>query len=39
VRTLVRSLGGDVTVRSVLDEGTTFQIMLPSSLELTGNPT
>lgn len=29
VRTMVRSLGGDVTLRSVLGEGTTFIINLP----------
>ena len=32
VRTLVRNLGGDVTVASELGKGTTFQILLPADL-------
>jgi signal transduction histidine kinase len=37
VRTLARNLGGDVTVRSVLDEGTTFLVMLPTDLQANGS--
>lgn len=33
VRTLVRRMGGDVTVRSKLGEGTTFEIDLPKKLK------
>ncbi|MBD8553141.1 CHASE3 domain-containing protein [Rhizobium sp. CFBP 8762] len=32
VRSLVRNLGGDITVKSVLGEGTTFMITLPINL-------
>lgn len=32
VRTMVRSLGGDITLKSVLGEGTTFIINLPRDL-------
>ena len=32
VRTIVRNLGGDITVRSELDAGTTFSILLPPDL-------
>jgi len=34
VRTMVRNLGGDVTVSSVLNEGTAFRIVLPTHLEI-----
>jgi signal transduction histidine kinase len=33
VRTLVRRLGGEISVASVLDEGTTFRILLPRALQ------
>ena len=36
VRTLVRNLGGDITVTSALDEGTTFRVVLPRNLPVTG---
>ena len=39
VRTMVRNLGGDITVRSVLDEGTTFEVMLPNNYQAIGSPT
>jgi signal transduction histidine kinase len=32
VRTIVRNLGGDITLKSRLGEGTTFRIVLPSTL-------
>ena len=32
VRTIVRNLGGDITVSSKLDAGTTFSILLPPDL-------
>jgi len=32
VRTMVLNLGGDITVRSTLDEGTTFRVVLPRTL-------
>ena len=35
VRTVVRNLGGDITVSSVLDEGTVFHIVLPRTLQVT----
>lgn len=34
VRTMVRNLGGDITVRSQLGSGTTFTILLPLDLAL-----
>ena len=34
VRTIVRNLGGDVTVSSVLNEGTSFHVLLPRILNL-----
>lgn len=34
VRTIVRKLGGDITVASVLGEGTTFRVGLPRNLDL-----
>ncbi len=34
VRTLVRNLGGDITVSSILDQGTTFQVVLPRMLQV-----
>ena len=34
VRTMVRNLGGDITVRSQLGSGTTFTIQLPIDLAL-----
>jgi signal transduction histidine kinase len=34
VRTMVRSLGGDVTLKSKLGEGTTFTISLPRDLRI-----
>lgn len=34
VRTLVRRLGGDISVTSALDEGTTFRIVLPRVLQV-----
>jgi signal transduction histidine kinase len=39
VRTLVRNLGGDITVSSALDKGTTFRVVLPHTLQASGNPT
>ena len=33
VRTVVRNLGGDISVTSALDEGTTFRLVLPRELE------
>ena len=37
VRTVVRNLGGDITVTSALDKGTTFRIDLPLHLQITGS--
>lgn len=37
VRTVVRNLGGDITVTSALDRGTTFRVVLPSHLQVTGS--
>jgi chemotaxis protein histidine kinase CheA len=34
VRTVVRNLGGDITVSSALDEGTTFHVVLPGTLQV-----
>ena len=34
VRAVVRNLGGEITLRSVLDAGTTFRIILPRTLQL-----
>jgi signal transduction histidine kinase len=34
VRTVVRNLGGDITVTSVFDQGTTFQVVLPLALQV-----
>lgn len=34
VRTLVRNLGGDITVSSSLDQGATFRVSLPSILHI-----
>ena len=38
VRTVVRNLGGDITVTSVLDEGTTFRVVLPRHLQVPESP-
>lgn len=37
VRTIVRNLGGDITVTSALDKGTTFHIVLPRQLAVSGS--
>jgi signal transduction histidine kinase len=37
VRTVVRNLGGDITVTSTLDQGTTFRIDLPLHLQTNGS--
>ena len=37
VRTVVRNLGGDITVTSALDKGTTFRIVLPLHLQISGS--
>jgi signal transduction histidine kinase len=34
VRAIVRNLGGDITVTSTLDEGTTFRVVLPRTLQV-----
>ncbi len=34
VRTVVRNLGGDITVTSALDKGTTFRVVLPRHLQI-----
>lgn len=34
VRTVVRNLGGDITVTSALDKGTTFHVVLPRKLRV-----
>ena len=36
VRTILRRLGGNITVTSVLEEGTTFRIVLPRFLNARG---
>lgn len=36
VRTIARNLGGDVSVTSVLGEGTTFHVVLPRSISAAG---
>jgi signal transduction histidine kinase len=38
VRTMVRNLGGDITMTSVLDVGTTFRIVLPLHFQAVGSP-
>ena len=37
VRTIIRNLGGDITVTSALDKGTNFHIVLPRQLTFTGS--
>ncbi|WP_417309406.1 sensor histidine kinase [Devosia sp.] len=37
VRTIVRNLGGEITMSSVLGEGTTFRITLPKTLQIVGS--
>ncbi len=37
VRTVVRNLGGDITMSSILGEGTTFRIVLPRTLKVVGS--
>lgn len=37
VRTIIRNLGGEITVSSALDKGTTFHILLPSQLVVHGS--
>ena len=37
VRTVVRNLGGDITVTSTLDKGTTFRVVLPRHLQAGGS--
>jgi signal transduction histidine kinase len=37
VRTIIRNLGGDITVTSALDKGTTFYIILPRQLVVPGS--
>jgi len=37
VRTVVRNLGGDITMNSTLGEGTTFRILLPRILPTAGS--
>lgn len=38
VRAMVRNLGGDITVTSLLDEGTTFRVVLPLHLQAPESP-
>ena len=38
VRAVVRNLGGEITLRSVLDAGTTFRIILPRTLQSSEPP-
>lgn len=37
VRTILRNLGGDITVASALDKGTTFHVALPRHLDKLGS--
>lgn len=37
VRTILRNLGGDITVDSVLDKGTAFHVVLPRHLDTLGS--
>ena len=37
VRTIIRNLGGDITVTSALDKGTNFHIVLPRQPTFTGS--
>ena len=37
VRTIVRNLGGDITVTSTLEKGTTFHIILPRHMNILGS--
>ena len=37
VRTIVRNLGGEITMNSVFGEGTTFRITLPRTLQVVGS--
>jgi signal transduction histidine kinase len=37
VRTVVRKLGGEITVTSNLDQGTTFRVELPRALQGLGS--
>ena len=37
VRTIIRNLGGDITVTSAIDKGTTFHLVLPLQLDFPGS--
>ena len=37
VRTIIRNLGGDITVNSALDKGTTFHLVLPRQIDFSGS--
>lgn len=37
VRTIIRNLGGDISATSIVDKGTTFHIVLPQQLNITGS--